>query len=63
MKALFDLVERLSIIAADLVLVPILALCGVGRAVRAARAPAGSGGAQAAPDSRPSARPNKTSTT
>jgi hypothetical protein len=34
MSALFDAVERMTIVAADLVLVPILAL---GRALRAAR--------------------------
>jgi hypothetical protein len=62
MSALLEAVERLWIVAADLVLVPILALRGLGRALRAARTRSAHGGAQAGPASRPSARPKKTST-
>lgn len=62
MSALIHAVERLSILAADLVLVPILALRDLGRALRTARSPGASAGAHAAAASRPSARPKKTST-
>jgi len=62
LSAFIEALERLSIVAADLVLVPILALRDLGRALRPARAPAVSGDAQAAPASLPSARPKKTST-
>ncbi len=62
MSALFEAVEWLTIVAADLVLVPILALRGLGRGPGTARTPGASPGAQAAAASRPSARPKKTST-